>query len=104
LKRATAGQVNAFFRWKNISDSAERIEKSLYQMSEADVKMRFEIPSEASADVTLRRLQSFRLQAGDKFHSIFGTAQGEGNTNAQGLVTIPALEMIAETATLTVTK
>ena len=102
LKSTMAGQVNAFFRWRNISDSAEKCELSLYLTNAAEVKTQFEIPKGASADVTLRRLQSFRLKAGDTFQWTFGTAKGEGKADAQGLVTIPALKMTAEPATLTV--
>ena len=103
LKSTAAGQVNAFFRWKNISDSAGKFEMSLYLVNASDLKTQFEIPKEASADVTLRRLQSFRLKPGDTFHWTFGTAKGEGHADAQGLVTIPALRMTAEPAILTVT-
>ncbi|HEX4145647.1 MAG TPA: prolyl oligopeptidase family serine peptidase [Pirellulales bacterium] len=104
LKSTAAGQVNAFFRWKNVSDSAEKVELSLYLVSAAQLKTRFEIPQEASADVTLRRLQSFQLKPGDTFRWTFGTAQGEGKADVNGLITIPALKMTAEPATLTVTR
>jgi hypothetical protein len=40
----TAGQVNAFFRWRSISDSAEKYELSLYLVNAAKVKTQFEIP------------------------------------------------------------
>jgi predicted esterase len=103
LKSTAAGQVNAYFRWRNISDSAERCELSLFLVTAADVKTQFEIPKEASADVTLRRLQSFRLKPGDTFQWTFGTAKGEGKADSQGLVTIPALKMTAELKTLTLT-
>ena len=104
LKSTSAGQVNAFFRWKNLSDSASKFEMSLYLVNAADLKAQFEIPKEASADVTLRRLQSFRLRPGDSFRWTFGAAKGAGTADGQGLVTIPALKMSAEPATLTVTR
>ena len=104
LKSTSAGQVNAFFRWKNLSDSASKFEMSLFLVNAADLKSQFEIPNEASADVTLRRLQSFRLRPGDSFRWTFGTAKGAGTADGQGLVTIPALKMSAEPATLTVTR
>lgn len=104
LKSTAAGQVNAFFRWKNISDSAEKFEMSLFLVSGADLKTRFDIPKEASADVTLRRLQSLQLKPGDTFRWTFSTAMGEGKVDVQGLITIPALIMTAEPATLTVTR
>ena len=104
MKSSAAGQVNAFFRWKNLSDTAEKFETSLFLVNASDLKTQFEIPKEASADVTLRRLQSFRLKPGTTFRWTFGTASGEGKSDAQGLVTIPALKMTAEPVTLTVTR
>ena len=104
LKSTSAGQVNAFFRWKNLSDSASKFEMSLYLVNAADLKSQFEIPKAASADVTLRRLQSFRIRPGDSFRWTFGAAKGAGTADGQGLVTIPALKMSAEPATLTVTR
>ena len=104
LKTTTAGQVNAFFRWKNISDSAAKVEMSLYLVNAADLKTQFEIPKEANADITLRRIQSFQLKPGDAFQWTCGTAKGHGQADNQGLVTIPDLKMTAEPATLSVTK
>ena len=104
LNSSDAGQVNAFFRWKNISDSAEKVEMSLCLVSSSELKTQFKIPKEATADVSLRRLQSFRLKPGEAFHWTFGSAKGEGKADSQGLVTIPALKMRAEPATLTVTQ
>ena len=103
LKSTAAGQVNAFFRWKNISDSAEKFETSLSLVKASDLKTRFDVPKEETADVTLRRLQTFRLKPGETFHWTFGAAQGEGQADAEGLVTIPALKITADPATLTVT-
>ena len=104
LKNTAAGQVNAFFRWKNVSDTADKVETSLFLTSPADLKTKFEIPKEASADVTLRRLQNFQLKPDDAFKWTFGAAKGEGKADAQGLITIPALKMSAEPATLSISK
>lgn len=104
LKSTTAGQVNAFFRWKNISDSAEKCEMSLYLVNSTELKTRFEIPKAASSDVTLRRLQNFRLKPGETFQWTYGTSKGEGKAGPEGLVTITKLTLTAEPATLTVTR
>ena len=104
LKSTAAGQVNAIFRWKNLSDSAEKIEISLFLVNASDLKTQFDIPKEASADVTLRRLQSFRLKPGETFHWAFGSAKGDGQADAQGLVTLPALKITADPMTLRVSK
>jgi predicted esterase len=104
LKSLAAGQVNAFFRWKNISDSADKVELTLYLVQAAELKTRFEIPKEASADVTLRRLQNFKVKAGETFKWSFGSARGEGKADVLGLVTIPALKITGTPETLSVTK
>jgi hypothetical protein len=104
LKSSAAGQVNAFFRWKNISDTNDKVEMSLFLVSPADLKTNFEIPKEASADVTLRRLQNFQLKPGDTFKWTFGANKGEGKADAQGLITLPALKLTAEPAVLSVSK
>ena len=104
LKSTVAGQVNAFFRWKNISDSATKVEMSLFLVSATDLQTQFEIPKQASADITLRRQQGFHLKPGEAFHWTFGAASGEGRADSQGLLTIPALKLTAESTTLSVTK
>ncbi len=104
LKNTASGQVNAFFRWKDIGDTADKFEMSLFLVTAADLKTSFEIPKEASADVTLRRLQNFRLKPGEAFHWTFGTAKGEGKADEQGLITIPGLKLSAEPSTLSVSK
>ena len=104
LKNKAAGQVNAFFRWKNGSDTSDKFTMTLFLVSAADLKTKFEIPKEESADVTLRRLQSFQIKAGDAFKWTFGAAKGEGKADAEGLITIPGLKITAEPAELTVSK
>ena len=104
LKSSAAGQVNAFFRWKNMSDSTDKFEMSLLLANATDVKTQFEIPKEASADVTLRRLQHFRLKPGETFRWSFGITRGEGQTDAQGLVTLPSLSIASVPTTLSVTR
>src|SRR5205814_2116472 len=41
LKEKAAGQVNAFFRWKNLSDTKDKLEMSLYLSSPEDLKTTF---------------------------------------------------------------
>ena len=104
LKNKTPGQVNAFFRWKNIGDAPDKLEMALFLVPPAELKTTFEIPKEASADVTLRRLQSFQIKPGETFKWTFGAATGEGKADAEGLITIPGLKLTAEPITLTVGK
>ncbi len=102
LKETAPGQVNAFFRWRNISDSADQCETALFLVSAADLTTKFEIPKEAGADVTLRRLQNFHLAPGTKFQWTFGAVKGDGQADAQGAITIPGLKITSEPATLAI--
>ncbi len=104
LQSKTAGQINAFFQWKNISDAKGRMEMFLFLATPATLKTTFEIPKEASADVSLRRIQSTRFAPGETFKWSFGTAQGEGKADATGVVTIPGLKITSEPTTLKVSQ
>lgn len=100
LKSTAAGQVNAFFRWKTLKDAAKELELSLFLVSSKDLKTKFEIPGEAHTDVTLRRLQNFKLKPGASFRWTLGTAMGEGTVDQHGLLTITGLKITSEPATL----
>ncbi|MEA3210455.1 MAG: hypothetical protein QOE70_3512 [Chthoniobacter sp.] len=102
LKSTAPGQLNAFFRWKNISDLEDKAELSLFLLSPTDLKTNFEIPKEATADVTLRRLQKFHLNSGEPFKWTYGAVKGEGKTDAQGLITVPGLKMTSAPTTLSI--
>ncbi len=100
LKSADSGQINAFFRWKTLSDTVDRAEMELFLVSPRDLDTRFEIPAVARVDVTLRRLQNFKLQPGTAFRWSFGKANGESNADAQGLITIPGVRVTGDSTTL----
>lgn len=104
LKSTAPGQVNAFFRWKNVSDTPEKFETSLFLVTPSELKTTFEIPKDAAADVTLHRLQNFKLEPNAAFKWSYGAAKGEGKADAEGFITIPGLKITAEPATLSVTK
>jgi len=104
LKIAAAGQVNAFFRWKCLSDTKDRLEMSLFLVSPAQVKTAFEIPKEATADVSLRRIQSGPVAPGETFQWTFGREKGEGQADAGGVITVPGLKITARPTMLTVAR
>jgi hypothetical protein len=104
LKNTNAGQVNAFFRWKTITDQPEKFEVSLYLTNKEQLQTSFEIPKEARVDVSLRRVQQFKLPAGTKFKWSFGSASGEETSDAEGLLTIPALRLTQEQKILRLNK
>ena len=93
LKGKEAGQVNGYFRWKSREDTAEALEVSLFLVTPENLKTRFAIPKEVVADVSLRRLQNFRLSPGEEFRWEFGKAKGEGRMDDEGLIAIPRLRI-----------
>lgn len=99
-----AGQINAFFRWKTVRDTADTIETTLFLVKAADLKTTFTISAEATADVSLRRLQMLRIAPGETVNWTFGTEKGEAKADATGCVTIARLKISAEPATLRVRK
>jgi hypothetical protein len=99
-----SGQINAFFRWKALSDSASGVEMSLFLIKPADLKTTFPIPSEATADVSLRRLQTLKVAPGETVKWTFGAARGESQADPTGCVTIPQLKLTSEPATLKIEK
>lgn len=104
LNEKAPGQVNAFFRWKNISDTKDKLEISLFLATSAELKTTFEIPKEATADVSLRRIQNVQVKSGETLKWTFGSARGEGKADAEGLITIPGLKITGEPTTLTVSR
>jgi pimeloyl-ACP methyl ester carboxylesterase len=102
LKETAPGQVNAFFRWKNISDSRDKLEMSLFLTSPADLKTTLEMPKEATADVSLRRLQNLQVKPGESVQWAFGTEKGELRVDAEGVITLPGLRIAPLPKTLTV--
>lgn len=104
LQSKSAGQLNAFFRWKNVADAKGRLEMSLFLATPATLKTTFEIPKEAGADVSFRRIQNTRFGPGEAFNWTFGKAHGQGKADASGLLTIPRLKITAEPTTLMVSQ
>jgi predicted esterase len=97
-----AGQVNAFFRWTNARDAADGAETKLFLVTARDLKTSFAIPSEATADVTVRRLQKFRPAPGAAVYWTFGAATGEVKADAAGCVTVTGLKITADATVLSV--
>lgn len=97
-----SGQVNAFFRWKNVRDTSDALEMSIFLIKPSELKTTFTIPTEATADVSLRRLQMLQVAPGETVRWTFGSANGEVRADAAGCATIPGLKITAEPTTLTV--
>ena len=84
-----SGQVNAFLRWKNMSDRKDSFSMKLF--IDANIETSFPIPMQTSADVTLRRLQNFRLAPYEQVEWSFGAQNGTAKTDARGLLSLPKL-------------
>jgi pimeloyl-ACP methyl ester carboxylesterase len=104
LKDQKAGQVNAWFRWKLGSDKPDGLEMALFLVKSADLQTTFTIPAEATADVTLRRLQAFKVAPGETVKWTCGAANGQVQADATGQITVPKLKLTPEPATLTLRK
>lgn len=102
LTDTKAGQINAFLRWKNVRESPDTLETSLFLVKPTELKTTFVIPSEATANVTLRRLQMLRVAPGATARWNFGAAAGEVRADAAGLITIPRLHITAEPTRLSI--
>ena len=104
LSDKNSGQVNAFFRWKNVRDTQDAMEMSLFLTRPSELKTTFTIPAEATADVCLRRLQTMRVAPGEMVRWAFGGAKGEAQADTVECITIPRLKITKEPATLNVRK
>jgi poly(3-hydroxybutyrate) depolymerase len=102
LDNKKPGQINAFFRWKDVHETSEQIEITVYLLSPADLKTTFSIPTESTADISLRRLQMLKIAPGATLHWTFGSASGEVQADNSGCVTVPGLKITAEPTILSV--
>ncbi len=104
LADTKAGQINAFFRWQNLSDTPTAMMMSLFLVKPSELKTAFTIPTEATADVSVRRLQRLKIAPGETVRWAFNAAGGETHADATGCITIPGLKIAAEPATLSIEK
>jgi len=104
LNSTDAGQVNAFFRWKNVADTECRFEMQLHLVSEKDLTTTFAIPKDATGDVSLRRLQCFKVEPGQTVQWQFGKTGGEATADEVGLISIPGLTITDVPVSLVVSK
>ena len=99
------GQVNGFFRWRNVSDSPDAVALELRLVTADELKSKFFTPpAKAEADVAIRRLQKFAVRPGEKVRWTFGTQKGEATIGADGLLAVGKLVISSEPAVLTVTR
>jgi poly(3-hydroxybutyrate) depolymerase len=99
-----SGQINAFFRWKTVRDTPDALETTLFLVKPSEINTKFAVPAEASADVSVRRLQMLRVLPGATVRWTFGSSAGEVRADADGCITIPKLKITAEPTKLRVAK
>ena len=97
------GQINAYFRWENVSDSAKKLELNLFLASkEAIASQIFDVPATATADVCVRRVQNAKLVPGRKVRWTFGARTGTATLDKDGTFLMDKLEITTVPTRLTV--
>jgi hypothetical protein len=87
-----------------VRETPDTVATSLFLVKPSELKTTFTIPPEATADVSLRRLQQVKVAPGTTVRWTFGPGQGEVRADATGCVTIPRLKVTAEPTTLIISK
>lgn len=96
------GQVNAYFRWKNITDSPTLFEMQLRLVTSKELKKPYEVPKDSTADITLRRLQNFKVDKTAKYKWTMDSQSGIVTPDKQGIITIKGIKIQAQPAVLTI--
>ena len=104
-----SGQINAYFRWKNQSDTPSNLTMQLWLAHPAVGNPPPTMPNASTAEITLRRLQHFRVQAGAAYTwqiARGGKLVGSGTItpDAANLLTVPRVTVTTAPAELTVKK
>ena len=103
-----SGQINAYFRWKNMGDTPTRFTVRLWLAHPAVGNPPATMPEASTADITLRRLQHFTAKPGARYGWQFmrdGKLIGSGKiaADAANLLTIPRVTVTTVAADLSVT-
>ncbi len=101
-KSKESGQINGFFRWKNLEDTKDRFKILLFVASTQNLKTQFKIPNETTTSVTLRRIQNLKIKPGEAFSWSYGSNKGEGKVDSEGLITIENINITNQRTALTI--
>ncbi|MDE0821719.1 MAG: hypothetical protein OSA95_11390 [Opitutales bacterium] len=101
------GQINGYFRWKNIEDSKDHFSMELRLVRQDELGKPAKIPEQSHADVTLRRLQNFKTEEGKSYEWSMTRKGKQLQAGTQvagkdGLLTFPKV-VISAPATLEIT-
>lgn len=94
-----AGQVNGFFRWEVLKDAVNEFEIKLRLLNPTEWKTRITLPEESVADVTLRRLQNFKVDDGQNIKWEYDGKRGVVTCD-DGIFTIQGLKITQNGAVL----
>ncbi len=99
------GQMNAWFRWKNEKDTEAEFSMQLW-IAHPAVQTPPPMPDAATADITVRRLQKFKIEAGKNYAWQLARggrvlASGTQSPDATRLLTLPQVPLATEPAELT---
>ena len=97
-----SGQINAFFRWQNVHETENSVEMEIHLVNADQLATTFTIPTTATADVSVRRLQKLKITPGAAVTWTFGDDHGQAEVGDKGCMTIRELKITATPTTLTV--
>ena len=100
-----SGQINAWFHWKNETDTPDKFVIQLSIAHPANIDPTLKMPDTATADVTLRRLQQFKPQPAKSYawqetRDGQTLASGKATPDAAGLLTLPQIALSTTPAEL----
>ena len=90
-------RLNLGYRWKSgdIVDQPDRVEVTVWRSGRR---------SASSADITLRRIQSFKVEPGVTYAWKLGEKSGDVTADKDGLLTMPSVPMPTTPTKLIVTR
>ena len=104
-ENAPGGSGERYFRWTVYADTPNRFEIALRLTDSEELNSKiFTPPTEATADVSLRRLQMFRVATGEAVDWEFAGTSGTVIADKDGLITIPNLKIESVPAVLSLSR
>lgn len=99
------GQINGYFRWKNIMDKPDRFTMELRLVKKNELKKPEEVPTASISDITLRRLQQFNVRQGATYKWRIvsdgkSLQSGDIQADSENLLTIPKVKIQDQPAQL----
>jgi len=101
------GQINGYFRWKNLEDTSNSFSMELRLVDKNELKIPLETPAASTTDITFRRLQEFKVEQTLKYKwTLIRNKEilqsGEVSSDKQGLITVQRLKIENKPSVLTI--